>query len=135
MNAQREQGFAVYETLRGPERAQQMASDIASKRFGASMTGLAIDFVFGNVWGRSSLDRRSRSLVTLGVLIASRQPDELKNHIHIAMTNGLTAAELEEVMIQAAAYAGFPAAHVAAKAAADVLDSLAREPTAPKQAG
>jgi 4-carboxymuconolactone decarboxylase len=109
-----------------------MALDIASDRFGSAMTGVAMDFVFGNVWGREGLDHRSRSLVTLGVLIALRQPDELKNHVRIALTNGLSASELEEVMIQAAAYAGFPAAHVAAHATVDVLNSLAADTTTSK---
>ena len=49
-----------------------------------------------------------RSLVTLGILIALRATDELKAHFRIALTNGLTEAELAEVIYHASGYAGFP---------------------------
>ncbi|MGH8782931.1 carboxymuconolactone decarboxylase family protein [Paraburkholderia sp.] len=122
-----EQGLAVFEQLRGAERSQQMKSSIDNGAFGAAMTALSMDFVFGSVWARDGLDRRARSLVTLGILIALRQRDELKNHVRIALTNGLTVDELEEVMIQASVYAGFPAAHAANNAAIEVLEAIALE--------
>ncbi|MCP2091688.1 UNVERIFIED_ORG: 4-carboxymuconolactone decarboxylase [Paraburkholderia sediminicola] len=119
-----ERGLAVYEQLRGAARAQNMKASINSGKFGASMTALSMDFVFGSVWAREGLDRRARSLVTLGILIALRQRDELKNHVRIALTNGLSIDEIEEVMIQASVYAGFPAAHAASNATAEVLEAL-----------
>ncbi|RAS32079.1 carboxymuconolactone decarboxylase family protein [Paraburkholderia bryophila] len=119
-----EQGLAVYEQLRGTERANRMKATIDDATFGASMTELSMDFVFGSVWAREGLDQRARSLVTLGILIALRQRNELKNHVEIALTNGLTADEIEEVMIQASAYAGFPAARDASNAAAEALETL-----------
>jgi len=122
-----ERGLAVYEQLRGVERAQNMKASIDSGKFGASMTALSMDFVFGSVWAREGLDRRARSLVTLGILIALRQHDELKNHIRIALTNGLGVEEIEEVMLQASVYAGFPAAHAASNATAAVLEALELE--------
>ncbi|MGF6241825.1 MULTISPECIES: carboxymuconolactone decarboxylase family protein [Paraburkholderia] len=119
-----ERGLAVFEQLRGAERARNMADSMTDGKFGASMAALSIDFVFGSVWAREGLDRRARSLVTLGILIALRQRDELKNHVRIALTNGLSMGEIEEVMIQASVYAGFPAAHTASNAAAEVLEAL-----------
>jgi len=124
MNPMIEDGLTIYEQLRGSERADQMRNMVSSDTFGAAMTGLSMDFVFGKVWGREALDRRARSLVTLGILIALRQRDEIKNHVRIALGNGLTPVELEEVMIQASAYAGFPAARAASLATKEVLDEL-----------
>jgi 4-carboxymuconolactone decarboxylase len=86
------------------------------------MMQLAVDFVFGSIWTRPGLDRKQRSLVTLGILIALRRTEELKNHVQIGLRNGLTAGE--EALIQATAYAGFPAAHAASNAAAEVLCDL-----------
>ena len=78
----------------------------------------------GGVWGREGLDKKHRSLITIGVLIALRATDELKNHIRIAITNGLTVGELDEAILQAAVYAGFPAARAASIAAIEVLKDL-----------
>jgi 4-carboxymuconolactone decarboxylase len=127
MKAATDYGLGIYEQLRGSDRAEQMKETIQSRRFGSAMTGLAMDFVFGQVWADEALDRRARSLVTLGILIALRQFEELKNHVRIALTNGLTPTEIEQVMIQASAYAGFPAAHSASRAAAEVLDAIENE--------
>jgi len=123
-------GQAVYRQLRGNARARSMQKAMGATRdgtFGAAMTTLSMDFVFGRVWARDGLNRRDRSLVTLGILIALRQTDELRNHIRIGLTNGLTESELEEVLMQAAAYAGFPAAHAASEAATEIFNGLKGE--------
>jgi transcriptional regulator GlxA family with amidase domain len=67
------------------------------------------------------LDAKQRSLVTIGILIALRQTEELKNHIRIGLTNGLTIRQIEEATIQAVAYAGTPAAHTVGNAILEVL--------------
>jgi 4-carboxymuconolactone decarboxylase len=82
---------------------------------------LGLDYVFGALWTRPGLDRRSRSLVTLGALIALRASDELRIHFQIARNNGLTLEEIEEVIYHMTGYAGYPAAVSARKAARDVL--------------
>jgi 4-carboxymuconolactone decarboxylase len=78
----------------------------------------AVDFVFGGIWTGPGLDRKQRSLVTLGMLIERRRTEEFKNHVEIGLRNGLTAGEIEEALIQATAYAGFPEARAASNAAA-----------------
>ncbi|MFT3966285.1 MAG: carboxymuconolactone decarboxylase family protein, partial [Sphingobium sp.] len=82
------------------------------------------DFAFGTIWERPGLSRRERSFVVLGMLMALRQTDEIKYHVRIALANGLTVAELEEVLYQALPYAGFPAANTAKVAMAEVLREL-----------
>ena len=89
--------------------------------FADELGDLTIDHVFGALWTRPGLDRRSRSLVTLGVLIAMRATDELKFHFPIALRNGLTVQELEEVIYHVAGYAGYPAAASARNIANAVL--------------
>jgi 4-carboxymuconolactone decarboxylase len=118
------EGLTTYGKLRGAKRAEGMRSTIDSGEVGSTMTALAIEFVFGRVWARAGLDGKQRSLVTIGILIALRQTDELKNHVHLGLSNGLSAHEIEEAIIQAAAYAGFPAAHVASNVLIEVLEGL-----------
>jgi 4-carboxymuconolactone decarboxylase len=89
--------------------------------FADELGDLSIDHVFGALWTRPGLDRRSRSLVTLGALIALRADDELKFHFQIALRNGLTIEEIEEVIYHMTGYAGFPAAASARNVARDVL--------------
>ncbi len=82
---------------------------------------LSLDHVFGALWTRPGLDRRSRSLVTLGALIALRADQELRFHFQIALRNGLTIEEIEEVIYHMTGYAGYPAASTARSVAREVL--------------
>lgn len=91
--------------------------------FADELGDLSIDHVFGALWTRPGLDRRSRSLVTLGALIALRASDELKIHFQIALRNGLTFLEIEEVIYHMTGYVGYPAAVAARKLAREVLPS------------
>jgi len=91
--------------------------------FAAELGELSLENVFGALWARPGLDRRSRSLVTLGILIALRATDEIKVHFPIALRNGITKDELEEVVYHSAAYAGYPAASTARLAGIEILDS------------
>ena len=89
--------------------------------FADELAELSIDNVFGSLWSRPGLDRRSRSLVTLGALIALRATDELKFHYAIALRNGVTLEELAEVVYHLSGYAGFPAAATARNVGRQVL--------------
>jgi alkylhydroperoxidase/carboxymuconolactone decarboxylase family protein YurZ/AraC-like DNA-binding protein len=114
-------GLAIYARLRGTERVEAMRRTVDSGVVGSTMTAMSMEFVFGQVWSRDVLDAKQRSLVTIGILIALRQSEELKNHIRIGLTNGLTVRQIEEATIQAAAYAGFPAAQTASNVILEVL--------------
>jgi 4-carboxymuconolactone decarboxylase len=70
-------------------------------------------YAWGSVWTRPGLDRRSRSMVTLTALVAGHHWDELEFHLRAALRNGLTVAEITEVLLQTAVYCGVPAANSA----------------------
>jgi 4-carboxymuconolactone decarboxylase len=91
--------------------------------FADELGDLSIDHIFGALWTRPGLDRRSRSLVTLGALIALRAGDELRIHFQIALRNGLSVEEIEEVVFHMTGYAGYPAAATARNLASEVLGS------------
>jgi len=70
-------------------------------------------YAWGDVWGRAGLDRRMRSIVTLTALTALRAENEIAMHVRGAIANGLTPAEISEVILHTAVYAGVPAANAA----------------------
>jgi 4-carboxymuconolactone decarboxylase len=76
---------------------------------------------WGGLWGRDELDRRTRSCVTIAVLTALRADHELRLHIAAGRRNGLSDAEIAEVIMHTAGYAGIPAANAAMAVAKDVL--------------
>ena len=76
---------------------------------------------WGDVWGREGLDRRSRSILNLGMLSALGKEHELKVHIKGALRNGITREELAEIFLQVAIYCGAPAALECFRHARDVF--------------
>jgi 4-carboxymuconolactone decarboxylase len=81
-------------------------------------------YAWGAVWARDGLDRRSRSMITLAVLTALGREHELAIHVGAARTNGLSDAEIGEVLLHTAVYAGVPAANAAFAIAMRVLAHL-----------
>lgn len=77
--------------------------------------------VWGGVWTRPGLDRRMRSAITLTVLTALGRENEIAMHVRAAVRNGLTPAQISEVLLHTAAYAGVPAANAAFAIAQRVL--------------
>lgn len=116
-----ERGLRVFAEIVGEDKAAELRQGLQGTGFGASIAKLATDFAFGSVWAREGMERKQRSLVVIGVLIAQRQTLELKNHIRIGLTNGLSACEIEEALIQAIPYVGFPAVASATSAVVEVL--------------
>jgi len=116
-----QKGLEVIEAMLPPEIAAGLRAGTKSTAFGAARAEMTLDFVYGELWSRPGLDRRGRSLVTLGILIALGNPEELRLHVFAALRNGCTIQEIEEALHHSAAYAGFPAARVATEAARDVL--------------
>ncbi|MER7398278.1 alpha/beta fold hydrolase [Streptomyces sp. NPDC000151] len=84
--------------------------------------------VWGEVWTRSGLDRRTRSVITLTALITSGHLDDLAVHVRAALRNGLTPAEIKETLIHTAVYGGVPAAG----AAFTIAQRVIREETTPE---
>jgi 4-carboxymuconolactone decarboxylase len=79
---------------------------------------------WGDVWQRPGLERRERSIATLSICIALRHWDEFALHVRAAVRNGLSDAEIGEVIQHAAVYAGVPAANHAFKVAGPILEEL-----------
>jgi 3-oxoadipate enol-lactonase / 4-carboxymuconolactone decarboxylase len=112
-------GMAVRRQVLGDAHVDRATA--AATPFTAPFQELITRYAWGAVWGRPGLDRRTRSCVTLGVLVALRATDELVLHLRGALRNGVTPEELREVLLQACVYAGVPAANTAFAVAQRVL--------------
>ena len=95
-----------------PTPAQRAIGDFAPK-----LVQLTDDILFGDVWKRTDLSPRDRSLITIASLLTSSSFEQLPNHLRLARQNGLTEAELKEAIIHLAFYAGWPKAMSAIQAA------------------
>jgi 4-carboxymuconolactone decarboxylase len=93
-------------------RAQQLIGDFAPK-----LVSLTDDVLFGDIWARTELSPRDRSLITVAALIAGGNTEQLTGHLERARQNGLTETELKEVIIHLAFYAGWPKAMSAVQVA------------------
>jgi len=99
-----------------PTTAQRLMGDFAPK-----LRDLTDNVLFGDVWARPDLAPRDRSLVTISALIAMNRPDQLRSHLVRARDNGVTQAEVVEVITHLAFYAGWPSAVTAIAVAKDVF--------------
>ena len=108
---------------------REVLGDAHVDRATAAATDLTRDFqefiteyAWGGIWTRPGLDRRSRSVAVLTALVARGHHEELAMHLRAARTNGLSVAEIKEVLLQAAIYCGVPDANTAFRIAQQVLE-------------
>ena len=78
-------------------------------------------YAWGDVWARPGLPRHTRSLLTLGLMVALNRNEELRLHLRAARNYGVTADEIKEVLLHGAVYCGVPAANSAFHAAREIL--------------
>ncbi len=92
-----------------------------SRSFGAPLQDLVTEYCWGAIWTRTGLEPKIRSLLTIGLLTALNRPRELRTHVLGAVRNGCSTEEIEEVLLQTAAYCGIPAALEAIQVARTAL--------------
>ena len=113
-------GERVRREVLGDEHVDR--AQAATTPFTAPFQELITRYAWGDVWSRPGLDRRSRSMITLAVLTATRAENEIAMHVRAARRNGLTDDEIAEVLLHTAVYAGVPAANAAFAIARRVLE-------------
>jgi 4-carboxymuconolactone decarboxylase len=119
-----EKGLALRKELVGEAAVAKSFAD--PDDFGRPMQELVTEQCWGAIWTRPGLDRRSRSLLNLGMLAAANRPDELAGHIRVGLKNGLTRTEIQECFLQVAIYLGMPAGLGCFRIAKAVFDELDR---------
>jgi 4-carboxymuconolactone decarboxylase len=106
-----EAGMAVRREVLGDAHVDRAVA--GTTEFTADFQDFITRYAWGDVWTRDGLDRRTRSCLTLALLTALHCHDELPMHVRAARRNGLSAAEIGEVLLHTAVYAGVPAANSA----------------------
>jgi 4-carboxymuconolactone decarboxylase len=92
------------------------------RSFAPKLIDLTEKVVYGDVWERPGLSKRDRSLITCAALVAMNRTEQLRGHVARAIDNGVTQAELVELITHLAFYSGWPTAMSAANVAKDVLE-------------
>ena len=103
-----ERGLAILREIDGEagERVLESLDDIAP-----DFARYLIEFPFGDIYSRPSLDLKSREIAVVAALTAlGNSAPQLKVHIQGAINVGVSRAEVVETIMQMAVYAGFPAA-------------------------
>jgi 4-carboxymuconolactone decarboxylase len=120
-----ETGLGVRRDMFGPAGAEQAIERATD--FTRPMQELATRYCFGEIWGRPGLDRKTRSMLTMALLVALGRPNQLKLHVKGAIANGVTKDEIREVLLHSMIYAGIPAGVEAHAVAAETLREMGLE--------
>ena len=128
LNDKQKSGVDFITSVMGEQFGTAFRSAAESDRFGSLITRMAASWAFHDVWQHEGLTRKEKSLVTIAALIASRQPLEAKNHVKIGLANGLTASELEGLLIQLSPYLGFPSVASGTTAVVEAMREAGADP-------
>ena len=92
--------------------------------FNEEFQALITRYAWGEIWTREGLPRHTRSLLTVGLMVALNRSDEFRLHVRAAFNNGVTRDEIREVLLHCAIYAGVPAANSAFHMAEEVFAQM-----------
>ncbi len=117
-----EKGMKIRREVLGNEHVDRALGNVNA--FNDAFQDLTTRYAWGDVWSRPQLSKHSRSLVTVGMLIALNRKPEFRLHVKAALNNGVSIEEIKEVVLQSAIYCGLPAAHSAFHDAQEVFEEL-----------
>jgi 4-carboxymuconolactone decarboxylase len=96
-------------------------AEAAKNELDAEFQDLITRYAWGEIWTRAGLPPHTRSLLTIGLMVALNRNEELRLHLRAAANNGVTPEEIREVLLHCAIYCGVPAANAAFHAAKEIL--------------
>lgn len=118
-----EEGMEARKQVLGDRHVERSMSRVSE--FSEPVQRLVTEHCWGDIWTRDGLDRRTRSLLNLGMLTAMNRMHEFAVHVRGAVRNGCTEQEIQEVLLQTAVYCGAPAALESFRVAESVLQEMA----------
>jgi len=114
-----ETGVSIRREVLGSEYVDNSLKNATD--FNRPFQELVSEYCWGAVWGRPGLTRRERSMLNLAMLTALGRTHEVELHVRGALNNGLTPAEISEVLLHTTVYCGVPAALDSYRAAGKVI--------------
>ncbi len=118
-NPQFKKGLEVRREVLGAEYVDKSVDEVED--FMIPMQKITTEWCWGEVWTRPGLERKTRSMLNLAMLTALNRPNEVRLHMLGALNNGVTPAEIQEILLQACIYCGVPAALDSFKIANEVV--------------
>ncbi|SIS43253.1 4-carboxymuconolactone decarboxylase /3-oxoadipate enol-lactonase [Zobellia uliginosa] len=114
-----DRGMHVRRTVLGSEHVDRANGN--KNKFNTDFQEFISHYAWGEIWTRPGLPKHHRSLITLSMLIPLNRKAEFKMHVKAAFNNGVSAAEIKEVILQSGIYCGLPAANDAMHSAEEVF--------------
>jgi 4-carboxymuconolactone decarboxylase len=118
-----EAGMKLRREVLGDAYVDQVQTKVTA--FNEEFQDLLTRYAWGEIWTRPGLDRMTRSLITIAMMVAMNREAELRLHIRAAENNGVTQDEIMECLMQTAVYCGVPAANSAFHVAQEVFGNAA----------
>ncbi|MGO7133414.1 4-carboxymuconolactone decarboxylase [Rhizobium leguminosarum] len=122
------QGMATRRAVLGDAHVDRAAT--AATEFDRPFQELITEAAWGHVWSRPALTKRERSIVTIALLAALGQDDEVAMHVRATANTGATREDICEALLHVAIYAGVPAANHAIKIAKQAFEQMDAEKAA-----
>jgi 4-carboxymuconolactone decarboxylase len=116
---QYETGLTIRKEVLGEEYVD--AALVKADDFNRDFQHMVTEYCWGGSWGRGVLSKQQRSILNLGMLAALNRGQEFRLHLLGALTNGVSLAEIREVLIQISIYCGVPAGVEAFRTAREVF--------------
>lgn len=117
-----EKGLSIRKKVVGEEYVNRSLSK--ADEFTADFQTLVTEYCWGSVWGRETLDHKTRSMLNIAMIAALNRPHELRLHVQGALRNGVTQDEIREVLLQVTIYAGVPAGVDSFRIAREAIDTF-----------
>ena len=112
-------GLAIRKEIFGNEAVEKRMAAVGD--YGAPLQNIINAYAYGDIWARPGLERRTRSLVVIGMTAALNRPAEFKVHVNGALNSGCTPDEIREVLLLIALYCGIPASNDAHRIALETF--------------
>ncbi|GDX06385.1 4-carboxymuconolactone decarboxylase [Buttiauxella sp. A111] len=117
-----QQGMDVRRAVLGDKHVDRTLSQLTP--LNEEFQNFITRYAWGDIWTRPGLERHTRSMITIAMLIALNREAELKMHLRAAFNNGVTRDELKELIMHSALYCGLPAANATMHLAQQVFDEI-----------
>jgi len=117
-----DRGLEIRKSVLGKEFVENSLK--SADEFNMPLQELVTEYCWGWCWGREELPKKTRSMLNLAMLCALNRPHELKMHLRGALKNGVSRAEIREVLLQVAIYCGIPAGVDAFRNAREVFAEI-----------
>ena len=117
-----DKGLEMRRAVLGAEYVDRSIANV--DEFNKPFQKLVTEWCWGEVWTRPGRDKKTRSMLNLAMLTALNRPNEVRLHVRGAINNGVTKAEIQEVLLQTCIYCGVPAALESFRIASEVIKEM-----------